>query len=219
MAWVANFANSTADGRTVDTLNGPGLFAAGPFYVQYGAVTYGNSSTQTSLLTGTAVDLSNAQAGASPAKSLYLPGPGISQGTPLGAFPLGTTFKVSMRGSIKNNSSTPTLTFSMVLRNSAGTIISTPVTCQGTMVSTASAVTFHSEMLATVTAVGSSGSITGSWYTVIGDTATPNVLAAVPAAVTCDLTQNYYMDITATWGTGHANNTMTVNHVIIELVG
>lgn len=220
MAWTISPSSTSTDARSLPTLNGPSLMAAGPFYVQYGAVTVGNSVVQTSLLSGSAVDLSFNQGGASPAKSLGVYGPALVQRCPHGSFPLGTTFRVLMTGSIKNDTSTPTVKFDLVLKNAAGTIISTPVTSTGNMVSTGAAVVpLRVEMIATVTAIGASGSITGCFISQYGDGAVLGVMGAVPAAVACDLTQQYYMDIMVTWGTAHANDTLTVNTVVVELVG
>lgn len=220
MAWTISPNNTASDARAEPTLNGPALFPAGPFYVQYGAVTVGNSATQTSVLTGAAVDLTYQQSGATPAKSLGVCGPGKVPSAPLGAFPLGTVFRVTMTGSLTGaNASTPDLTFSLVFRNSAGTIAYTPVTSVGTLMNCADTATpFKTEMIAAVTTAGASGYITGNFLTVYGDAAIKGIMGDVPAAVAVDLTQSYYMDVTVTWGTAAANNTITVNTVVIELM-
>jgi len=196
--------------------NGTGINAGG-FGIatqQYKAGTaLANSTTETSLFTLTS--LAPQITGSQPLAAVATTGTLI--GLPPNFLSLGTGFKGQLYGTIANTG-TPNIRVRVVLRNSAGTVTYTLADTTATAMSTITGTTeLFVDFDAVTSAVGTSGAIIGRIAVTYGTSATANVtIKAATASVTVDTTQQYSLDVLATWGAASASNTL---NVLIGTVG
>ena len=215
----------SSDEKMVQTMQGISLFSAGCFYIQYGAGSaIANTTTATSVFSNTpgkVSDLSGSSilgsGGLNYARSsLYFPANSLT---------LGTIIRGRMVGSIKNNSSTPNLTFDVGLAPvSSGTYTAIATTGAKAMVSTGTEVFGEFEFELVVTAIGASGVATMNGLIEWCVTSS----AGVPLRFVSDPNQTFSnfdttiannLDAKITWGTAHANNSFTPKYGFVEIIG
>jgi hypothetical protein len=197
--------------------NGMPVFFSGAFYLLYGPTTSINTTTTETSIFGGDTSITTpiiVTAGNNP----YPTNPGSSRAIPANALNTqGTMFNGDFYGTIKTNG-TPNIQFRLGLVNSAGTFTALADTTAQAMTSEASSVYLHVSTGFSVLKTGSTGSIQGY----IGIEYAPTnicLFSAYTTTTSLDLTQNYTLDIRATWGTSDANNIVQINHGAFEIIG
>lgn len=140
--------------------------------------------------------------------------PGQSLTLPANFFNLGTSLRWRLMGYIADTG-TPTIQIKVKL----GSTIIYDTTAQ-TLPSLGANQLFFMEGRATCRSIGASGTIftTSEVYCNTGASSLGNLDTVVPtAAVTVDTTTSKLFDITATWGTASASNTLTINNFSLDL--
>jgi hypothetical protein len=171
-----------------------------------------NSTTETSLFTISALAPSIVGNPSAPA-------PTILPAIPGNFLFLGTWFRVKIYGTIATTG-TPTLRIRAVLKNTAGTVA---YTLSDSTATTLGAITGTTELLTEVdivtSSLGTSGSLTARSAVTYGTTSVLNtVIKAAAAAVTVDTTQQYTLDVLATWGTASSSNTLNTLLASVEIL-
>jgi hypothetical protein len=137
----------------------------------------------------------------------------------MSALTLGTYLHGQFFGKIKNNASTPTLEFKVVLRNaSTGAVAYTLTDHTVTMVSTASDTGLILEFGIQVSSVGTAGSIS-AWDQMGSAGWTGTTLMQAPTITSVNTQLSYLLDASLTWGTSHANNALVLYGGYIRLIG
>lgn len=208
MAWNVGVPSST-EGKMLRTVNGNSLFYNGAFYVLGSPATaYTNSAAETSLFVGEAPVYLG-----SPPQTVY---PGSTRVLPSGALTAGSMFGFDFYAQFANTAA-PTLRLRLGLVNSAGTFV--PIADTTAIATTTETGTVWSHLIGgfSVTSIGTAGSTTGY----VGIEYGPAALFIVsPLAVTSiDTTQQYSLDIRATWGAASASNSLRLAYGAIKLIG
>jgi hypothetical protein len=228
--WKIQISDCTEDAG-FQAQNGMGLFPGGQFYAQYGAATaVGATGAETSILAGSpSITNLNATQSFGPISTLPMPPPLVANSN-YGAWQLGTQFRGDFWGTIRTNASTPTLRFRLGLVGglTAATFNAFHDSAALTMASAAAAGSyFHYwfEFLPTVVASGANCTVIATAGYETGSTAAAcasNPVSTAPlTTASFDLNQAtnpYSWDIRVTWGTSHANNTLTVMYGRIGVV-
>lgn len=128
---------------------------------------------------------------------------------------VGNTIRVTVRGII-SNTGTPTL--NLIIKLGATTIVSCgAITTPSGLSNTG----FYVTADLTVRSIGASGTIAGAGMAMCGSgSASPiDMLMPTPATpVTIDTTGALTLDVTATWGTASASNTITGQTATVEVL-
>lgn len=174
--------------------NGPQVKSVGTIYRAIADKTVANTVTETSLV-GTGV---------------------TGQSVTLGAnfFNVGTSIRWRLMGYL-SDTGTPTIQIKVKL----GSTVIYDTTAQ-TLPSLTGNQLFFMEGRATCRTTGATGTIfaTSEVFCNTGASSLGNLDIVVPtAAVTIDTTSSQVFDVTATWGTASASNTITINNFSLDL--
>lgn len=208
MAWNVGVPSST-EGKMLRTVNGNSLFYSGAFYILGSPATaYTNSVTETSLFVGE----SPVYLG-SPPQTAY---PGSTRVLPAGALTTGSVFKFDFYSQFANTAA-PTIRLRLGLVNSTGTF--TPIADTTAIATTTETGTVWSHIMAgfDVASVGKLGSTAGFIGLEYGPTM--NSIISPLAITSIDTTQQYTLDIRATWGVASTSNSLQLAYGTIKLEG
>lgn len=208
MAWQTGIFGST-DSNAAKTVQGPSLIHTGPFFVQSKEnASYNTSTTETSLFTaGTSTNIG---------LSTYVGSQGASVGSrvlPAESLIAGTIIRGVMRG-VMQTDGTPNLTLKSYLGSTA--ICATAVTaCTATAANSPFTIEWEYQVY---TESKTAGIIKGFLKISYGVTGV-EILAPFASSTSFNTTLGYAIDLTATWGTSHANNILLPTYSKISIEG
>jgi hypothetical protein len=213
---IITYPYQSSDEKMTGTVGGLKLFPRGLFYIQYGATAAINTSTTaTSVFTNTAAKTVNyAPVNPDLLSSLIIPANGLG---------IGTIIRGKVVGQIKNNTSTPNLTFDVGM--TVGTTYTALMTTGAVaMISTATAayVELGWEYIITSLATPTAATVYGKCYwQVVSAAGVPLMFDGVPGQSfgTFNSLVANTIDAQVTWGTSHANNEIIPKYAYIEVVG
>jgi hypothetical protein len=215
MAWLPTAAVNATEGKMIRTPVGNAVFFSGAFYVLQTPLTAITANTATSLFSND----TTAVAGVYPVVNLGNPPfaqyPGSTRVIPPGALAPGTLFNGDFEGVGTFTANNLTLTLGLVGPSPATTY--TVISTTGAVAASAfgAGAYFHINFTLSVTTVGVTGSITGA----IGIEYGPTLIAIQGplVATTFDTTQQYSIDMRATWSGGA--NSLQLAFGAIEVIG
>ena len=184
---------------------------SGSQFLQWGASTaLVSSTTETSLLTATAVKSFG---------TLSWPGTGLTNDWNLGIVAgAGAVYRFKAGGIIANTS-TPDLTIRLTLTNAAGTVSTLSTTSNLATVAITGTANWDLEAMIIVTAYDSSaGSILTHGKFTYEQTTLLGTIWKLPSTTlsSIDTTSYFALDLKATWGTSSASNTMACQWATLE---
>jgi len=237
MPLIASFENDASEGRQTQTINGIGIFLAGPFYGSYGSgftvtgasdwsICFNQLSATANTLGAPAatatlspINLSSDPTGKYPSASLFLPGASqlnVPTG-PYGALSLGTIFNGVFYGKFNNASSTPTIRCRLYLRNAATGAIAYTLADTTSAATTSSA----SDQSLIINPNFCVTSVTKGAGTIVGfmnvTTAGAATTISAPTITTLDTTQSYILDVGFLWSAA-GSNSATIYYSSFETV-
>lgn len=166
------------------------------------------NANQNNAVAGTALASSTTLTDVSPAPQLVLPANFLT---------VGSTLRLTA-GGFFSNTATPTLLLGFYIGGVAGTALA--ATGATTTTTGATSWPWRLEYTGVVRTVGSSGTIMGSGFCLLGTSLTAYSTIPMPATalatITRDTTAAQALTVGAQWGTSSASNTLTLQYFIAE---
>lgn len=216
MAWLPSGAPNSTDGKMIRSPTGNAMFVNGAFYIlQSPASAVVNTLVETSILGGDTSTTSpiTVQLGIPP----FAQYPGSTRVFPPGSLAAGTMFNLDFYGAIKNTG-TPGLQIRLGLVNSAGTFTALADTTLTTMTTEGSLVWLHVNGGFSVQSYGTAGVING-WIGYEYAPTSISVFSPLLNTAAFDTTQQYTLDVRATWSAASSSNTLQLSYGAIEVIG
>ena len=215
MAWKPGAAATSSDGKMIRTPDGNAVFFSGAFYVLQTPLTAQTTNTVSTLFTND----TTAVAGVYPTVNLGVPpfaqDPGSTRVLPAGCLQPGTMFNADFYGIGTFTANTLVLSFGLIGPYPATTYTVISTTPATTATASGAGSFFHLSFGCSVTSVGTTGTLTGF---IAAEYAPTGVMTTGPlVATTFDTTQQYTMDVRATWGAGA--NSLQLCYGAIEVIG
>ena len=223
MAWLPTAGPNATEGKMIRTPTGNAVFFSGAFYVLQTPLTAQTTNTSSTLFTNDTT--ASTTTGLYPTVNLgtqpFTQYPGSSRVLPPGSLTAGTFINMDFYGLGTFTSNTLVLTLGLVGPYPATTYTAIATTTSATATAAGAGAFFHINAGFSVTTTGSlattgtNGTLTGQINIEYSPT---GVMATSPmVAVSFDTTQQYTIDMRATWGGG--SNSLQLAYGAIEVIG
>jgi hypothetical protein len=223
MAWLPTAGPSATEGKMIRTPTGNGVFFSGAFYVLQTPLTAQTTNSASTLFTNDTT--ASTTTGLYPTVNLgtqpFTQYPGSTRILPPGSLAPGTFFNGDFFGVGTFTANSLVLSLGLVGPYPATTYTAIATTTSAAATASGAGSYFHINFGFSVTTVGSvattgtNGTLTGQISIEYSPT---GVMATSPlVAVSFDTTQQYTIDMRATWGGG--SNSLQLSYGAIEVIG